>query len=183
MTILPRHLILGLSLLLTTPALFAEVVNINKADSATLQQHLKGIGPVKSEAIVDYRKKHGSFKSLDDLLKVQGVGPSLLEKNKKNLSVNRGVSKTSTTQKPAAKKEQTQRSSVEQGSKGTATEEKQPSKKHSKETTKKNKSADTKKDDSKTKKASTSEKSTKSEKKPKKSSTRRQTASDSKEKK
>lgn len=101
MKILPWYLlILGLSLLLAVPAVFAEVVNINKVDVATLQQYIKGIDPVKSEAIVDYLKKHSSFKNLEELLKAEGVGPSLLEKNKRNLSLSKGVSKTSIAQKP-----------------------------------------------------------------------------------
>jgi competence protein ComEA len=176
-----RNLILGLFLFLTAPALFAEVVNINKADAATLQQHLTGIGPVKSKAIIDYRNKHGSFKGLDDLLKVEGFGPALLEKNKRNLSISRGVSKPSTTQKSTSEKERPRGSTVEKGARRTTTKEKQTSTTPSNETTKNNKAPVTKKDDPKANKTSTTKKPTASNRTPKRSSTQRQTRSDSKE--
>lgn len=54
-------------------ALAGEPVNINTADAAALEQ-LKGIGPAKAKAIVDYRKQHGPFASPADLAKVPGIG-------------------------------------------------------------------------------------------------------------
>jgi len=48
-------------------------ININKVDLDTLTQ-LKGIGPEKAKAILDYRKKFGSFKQIEDLMKVKGIG-------------------------------------------------------------------------------------------------------------
>lgn len=53
-------------------------LNIN---SATVEQldGLKGIGPTKAQAIVDYRKKNGPFKSVDDLQNVPGIGPATLK--------------------------------------------------------------------------------------------------------
>lgn len=56
-----------------------EVVNINSADLATLQS-LQGIGPQKAQAIIDYRKEHGNFKSIDDLSKVKGFNEKLVTK-------------------------------------------------------------------------------------------------------
>ena len=47
-------------------------VNINTASEAEFEA-LKGIGPAKAKAIVDYRNQHGHFKSIDDLEKVSGV--------------------------------------------------------------------------------------------------------------
>ncbi len=89
--------IFGLMLLLIAmlgaPA-FAGKVDINKADVATLTGNLKGIGPVKAKAIIDYRKKNGSFKSLDDLLKVPGIGEAIIKKNRSNLSLKGGLSKS-----------------------------------------------------------------------------------------
>ncbi len=61
-------------------------ININKADVESLTQ-LPGIGPVTAKEIVAYRKKHGSFKSVDDLLQVKGIGPKTLQKIKKNISL------------------------------------------------------------------------------------------------
>ena len=49
-------------------------VNINTATQAELET-LDGVGPVKAQAIIDYRKKNGGFKSIDELEKVDGIGP------------------------------------------------------------------------------------------------------------
>jgi competence protein ComEA len=48
-------------------------ININRATSKQLDA-LDGIGPVIAQRIVDYRKKNGSFISIDDLQKVSGIG-------------------------------------------------------------------------------------------------------------
>lgn len=53
-------------------------VNINTANQAELES-LPGIGPVKAKAILDYRKKHGGFKSVEELTKVDGIGPVTLK--------------------------------------------------------------------------------------------------------
>lgn len=50
-----------------------EKININTADLQTLTS-LKGIGPEKAQNIIDYRSKSGSFKSIEDLKKVKGIG-------------------------------------------------------------------------------------------------------------
>ncbi len=94
----------------------AELVNINKADAATLQQNLVGIGEVKAKAIVNYRKKNGAFSSLDDLMAVEGIGAKTIAKNKKYLSLKKGASSTSTKQaakkKVSAKKETVKKSAA-----------------------------------------------------------------------
>jgi competence protein ComEA len=61
-------------------------VNINKANSAQLQT-LNGIGPTKAEEIVKYRKAHGGFKSVDELVNVKGIGPKTVQKLKPHVSV------------------------------------------------------------------------------------------------
>jgi competence protein ComEA len=48
-------------------------ININRATAKQLDA-LDGIGPVIAQRIVDYRKKNGSFISIDDLQKVSGIG-------------------------------------------------------------------------------------------------------------
>ena len=92
-----RFLYVALVALLLSIAmpLHAETVNINKADAATLQHYLKGVGAVKAEAIVAYRNRHGRFKSVDDLQKVKGIGEAIIRKNRDNLSVSKGVSRIS----------------------------------------------------------------------------------------
>jgi competence protein ComEA len=57
-------------------------VNINTANQTELES-LPGIGPVKAKAILEYRKKNGGFKSVDELTKVDGIGPVTL-KNARN---------------------------------------------------------------------------------------------------
>ena len=61
-------------------------VNLNSATAADLQD-VTGIGPKKAEAIVEYRKKNGQFKSVDDLDKVPGFGKSTVDKVRKDLTV------------------------------------------------------------------------------------------------
>ncbi|WP_353661510.1 helix-hairpin-helix domain-containing protein [Hydrogenimonas sp. SS33] len=61
-------------------------IDINSADVKTLTQ-LKGIGPVKAQAIVDYRKKHGKFKRVEELDEVKGIGPKTVEKIKSKVTV------------------------------------------------------------------------------------------------
>jgi len=63
----------------------AAPVNINTADAKALETSLVGVGPKTAKAIVDYRTKHGAFKSADDLAKVKGIGPKLIEKNKNSI--------------------------------------------------------------------------------------------------
>ena len=53
-------------------------VNINTATVEELKT-LKGIGEKKAEAIIEYRKKNGSFKNKEELMKVRGIGKKLYE--------------------------------------------------------------------------------------------------------
>jgi competence ComEA-like helix-hairpin-helix protein len=55
----------------------AAVLDLNTAPRAALLT-LPGIGPAKADAIVAYREAHGPFASLEGLLKVPGVGRSIL---------------------------------------------------------------------------------------------------------
>ncbi len=70
---------------LTPFLVFAGPVNVNKADAETIARELQGVGPSKARAIVEYRETNGPFESVNDLLKVQGIGPKVLEDNKKNI--------------------------------------------------------------------------------------------------
>lgn len=72
---------LGLALLLAVPV-HADPVDINTADAKTLAANIKGVGAKKAEAIVEYRRKHGPFKRPEDLARVKGIGPKLVENNR-----------------------------------------------------------------------------------------------------
>jgi len=61
-------------------------VNINSATKAQLES-LSGIGPVRAQAIIDYRAKNGPFKSIDDVKKVNGVGDATFDKIKGDISL------------------------------------------------------------------------------------------------
>ncbi|PMQ14338.1 ComE operon protein 1 [Pseudomonas sp. AD21] len=63
-------------------------VDLNQADSATLQKELAGIGEAKAKAIVAYRDANGPFASVDELLEVKGIGKAILDRNREKLEVN-----------------------------------------------------------------------------------------------
>ena len=96
-----------LLLMLSAGIARAEIVNINTADAKALQTYLKGIGAAKAKAIVEYRKTHGEFKSVDELRKVRGIGKKLVEKNRENLSISAGVSTVDKKSKAKASKDET----------------------------------------------------------------------------
>lgn len=52
--------------------------NINTANASDLQR-VRGIGSAKALAIIEYRSQHGPFQSLDHLVRVSGIGPTVLE--------------------------------------------------------------------------------------------------------
>lgn len=57
------------------------LVNINTASSAELQT-LSGIGPSMAQSIIDERTQNGAFASVDDLMRVSGIGEKKLAKIK-----------------------------------------------------------------------------------------------------
>ncbi|ADR34597.1 competence protein ComEA helix-hairpin-helix repeat protein [Sulfuricurvum kujiense DSM 16994] len=76
--------------ILTTLLLFVSLlfgtVNINRANSAQLQT-LNGVGPAKAQEILKYRKAHGRFNTVDELVNVKGIGPRTLIKLKPHVSI------------------------------------------------------------------------------------------------
>ena len=62
-------------------------VNINTADAEQLSAKLQGIGVTRAAAIVAYRQEHGEFDSIDEPVRVNGIGESTLEANRELITV------------------------------------------------------------------------------------------------
>jgi len=62
-------------------------VNINTADAKTLAAGLNGVGLAKAQAIVAFRRDKGDFKSVDEIVKVTGIGLATLTKNRDRMRV------------------------------------------------------------------------------------------------
>lgn len=56
-----------------------KVININTATQEQLES-LPGVGPVSAQRILDRRSEIGSFKSVDQLVEVKGIGEKSLGK-------------------------------------------------------------------------------------------------------
>jgi competence ComEA-like helix-hairpin-helix protein len=59
-------------------------VNVNAAGVTELSQ-LPGLGPATAQRIVDHRREHGPFASIEALLEVPGLGPATLEEMRPHL--------------------------------------------------------------------------------------------------
>jgi competence protein ComEA len=64
----------------------SNTVNINTAEKNELDA-LPGVGPALAERIIEYRQTNGSFKDIDELKKVPGIGSSKFEKMKEKISI------------------------------------------------------------------------------------------------
>ncbi|MCH8307968.1 MAG: helix-hairpin-helix domain-containing protein [Gammaproteobacteria bacterium] len=82
---LKRVFYLTLCTLIWPLVAIAGPVNVNTADAETISAELQGVGLSKAAAIVDYRKAHGPFKSIDDLTLVKGIGARTVEINRANI--------------------------------------------------------------------------------------------------
>jgi competence ComEA-like helix-hairpin-helix protein len=69
-----------------TEAPLPDIINLNKADSATLVR-LKGIGPVTAARIVAWRKNNGPFTTVHQLLQIHSISTNTFNSLKKHLTV------------------------------------------------------------------------------------------------
>lgn len=129
-------------------AAFAQI-NINTATKEQLDG-LKGIGPTKAQAIIDYRTKNGPFKTVDDLEKVNGIGPATMKDIRAQVSVtgSGAPEKAAKPEAKAAKKSETKEPAKVDAKK----EEKAPKKADAKKEEPKSDKKDAKEDKKATKK-------------------------------
>jgi competence protein ComEA len=82
-----RSILLTIMIMLagSAPA-WAGPVDINTADAEMLAAAIDGVGERKARAIVEYRRQHGPFRSVDELVEVKGIGLSTVENNRAGLT-------------------------------------------------------------------------------------------------
>ncbi len=62
-------------------------VDVNKASQAELMA-LPDLGPLTAKSIVEYRNQHGPFQSVDQLLRVPGIGNATLKQIRSMVIIN-----------------------------------------------------------------------------------------------
>lgn len=63
------------------------IIDINRA-SKSLLQTLPGVGPSTAQSIIDYRNEIGEFETIEDIMKVSGIGESTFEEIKESITIN-----------------------------------------------------------------------------------------------
>lgn len=82
-----KRLLVALALVPFGIGLASATVNVNTAQQSELER-TKGLDKRKAKAIIEYRAANGPYDSLDDLEKVPGFTPELIEKLEPQLAFN-----------------------------------------------------------------------------------------------
>lgn len=64
----------------------AQIINLNTATAEQIAT-LPGIGPKTAGLIVEYRKKNGNFKKIEEIMNVRGIGEKSFLKLKNRITV------------------------------------------------------------------------------------------------
>ena len=93
-----------LIVLLASFALCSVAIAAADLNTASQQQleAIKGIGPQKAKAIIEYRAKNGAFKTTEDVMKVPGIKEGIYNKIKGEITV--GGKSSAAAPTPAAAK-------------------------------------------------------------------------------
>lgn len=81
-----KRFMLSLFMLLAFSGAACAAVDLNTATREELIS-VKGIGPVKAQAIIEYRNEHGPFRKVDDLKAVKGFGDKSVNNLRHEVSV------------------------------------------------------------------------------------------------
>ena len=99
-----KKILLSIALFFAFVSVAFAAVNLNTATKDELDS-VKGIGPAKAQAIIEYRQKNGQFKRVDDLKNVKGFGEKSVEKMRSELKIS-GGSCAKKAEKAEVKKEE-----------------------------------------------------------------------------
>ncbi|GEM_PF-5816304 len=73
-------------------------IDINNADIEELKI-LHGVGPVIAKRIIEYRKIHGRFNTIEEIMKVKGIGKKKFKEMKNMITVKEPISKKDDSRK------------------------------------------------------------------------------------
>jgi len=74
-----RHVVFSAPAARSATSQVPEIVTLNTASARQLAR-LPGIGPARAKAIVEDRQRHGPYRRLDELTRVQGIGQATVER-------------------------------------------------------------------------------------------------------
>jgi len=142
--------IIAMVLVFATSSLFAmSLSQLNSASKSELME-INGIGEVKAAAIIKERR-HGKFKSFDDLTKVEGVGEQIASNVKNGVKVGQEPKKVKRTSKKKTTSKKDVKEKAEKKTKKTKSKSKKETKEKAEKKTKKSKAKSDKKETKKRK--------------------------------